>query len=321
VCAVSYLALAAGVVAIAFVADRFVDAAARLADRLGVSALVIGVVVMGFGTSLPEVVVSASAAARGEGAAAIGNVVGSNVVNLTIVLGIAAVIVPITIRGSIVRREAPLALGAMLAYAIAIPVAGTNRVVAAVSLAVIGGGSLVLLLRTSRAPVPAEDPFEIEVTTQVHGAEARRAGEHLGRLGAITVVWLAGLVVASQVLLLGAEGVADAIGLSETATGVLLLAFGTSLPELAAAIAASRARESDLIVGNLWGSNLFNATWVGAAAIVAGPVPGTALWVLAVPLGAGMLAWYFTATERCIRRAEGVLLLVAGAGLTLALAL
>jgi cation:H+ antiporter len=318
---VSYLALAAGVVAIAFVADRFVDAAARLADRLGVSALVIGVVVMGFGTSLPEVVVSASAAARGEGAAAIGNVVGSNVVNLTIVLGIAAVIVPITIRGSIVRREAPLALGAMLAYAIAIPVAVTNRVVAAVTLAVIGGGSLVLLLRTSRSPVPAEDPFEIEVTTQVHGAEARRAGEHLGRLGAITVVWLAGLVVASQVLLVGAEGVADAIGLSETATGVLLLAFGTSLPELAAAIAASRARESDLIVGNLWGSNLFNATWVGAAAIVAGPVPGTALWVLAVPLGAGVLAWYFTATGRCIRRAEGVLLLVAGAGLTLALAL
>jgi cation:H+ antiporter len=101
---------------------------------------------------------------------------------------------------------------------------------------------------------------------------------------------------------------------------VLLLAVGTSLPELAATIAASRAGESDLIVGNLWGSNLFNATLVGAAAMIAGPVPSTPLWILVVPIGAGALAWLFTASSRFIQRIEGVVLLIAGAALTLALA-
>jgi cation:H+ antiporter len=317
---VSFLVLALGVVAIALVADRFVGAAARLADRLGVSALIIGVVVMGFGTSLPEAVVSAGAAARGEGAAAIGNVVGSNVVNVTVVLGIAAVITPIAIRGSVVRREAPLAIVAMLAYAIAVPVATTSRVVPAVTLAVIGTGSLVILLRSSRDPASMEDPFATEVADEVHHAEERKGPEPLGRLGVVTVAWLAALVIASQVLLLGAEGVADVVGLSQTATGVLLLAVGTSLPELAATIAASRAGESDLIVGNLWGSNLFNATWVGAAAMIAGPVPSTPLWILVVPIGAGALAWLFTASSRFIQRIEGVVLLIAGAALTLALA-
>jgi cation:H+ antiporter len=314
---VSFAVLAVGVVALALVADWFVSVAARLADHLGLSAVIIGVVVMGFGTSLPEMVVSAFASARGAGGIAVGNVVGSNVVNVTAVLGIAALIAPLVVRGSVVRREAPLALATVAAFAVAIPASTGGRGLAALVLVVIGGASLAVLFQGARTE--ADDPFGEEVAAEVHAAEARVGDESTLRLGVLTVVGLAALVAASQVLLVGAEGVADLIGLSPTATGVLLLAVGTSLPELAATVAAARAGEGDLIVGNLWGSNLFNATFVGAAALAAGPLPATPAWVLAAPVVVGVVALATMVTGACVTRWEGTGLVVLGVGCAIAL--
>jgi cation:H+ antiporter len=262
--ALSFGAIAVGVVALARASELFVDGAATVADRLRVSRIVIGTVIVGFGTSAPEMLASGLAAAQGEAEVGIGNVVGSNIANVTLVLGAAAVTGgSMRVDSRVLRREMPLSVGAVTGFALLVwtGLAWWHGLVLLVAL----GVALTATLRDGRAPT---DELAIDVGELVAGEADRSLGAEVVR----TSLGLAATVAGAQLLLWGALEVAQRFDLSGGFVGFTVVALGTSLPELVTAVQAARREEHDLIIGNLLGSNLFNATAVGGlVAFLGGP--------------------------------------------------
>ncbi|MGI9602402.1 MAG: calcium/sodium antiporter [Acidimicrobiales bacterium] len=257
------IAAVAGLALLIWAADVFVDGAVALADALDVSPVVIGAVVVGFGTSVPELLVSGLAAAEGDSALGVGNIVGSNVANLSLVLASAGILTVVVATGWTRRRELPLSLMATLGFAIAAADGALSRwegLVLLVALVV----ALGLIMGTSRPADP--DLFPPSVELRLHSTSVARElaravfGLVLTALGAQLVVW-------------GAGEIADELGLSEGFIGFSLVAIGTSLPELVTAITAARRNEVELVVGNLLGSNIFNSLAVGSLIALIGPGP------------------------------------------------
>jgi cation:H+ antiporter len=255
------LALLAGFAGLIFSADRFVDGAAALARHLRMAPLLIGIIVIGFGTSVPEMLVSALAASQGSPGVALGNAYGSNIINIAVVLGLSALLAPVVLRSKPLRRELPI-LAAVTALAVLLMLDGMlSRVDAAVLLAV-----FVMVMSYSVIDVlrHREDALGVDMD--------RELAAHTLSLRA-SVWWLAvGLVlllVSSQVLVWGAVTLALHLGVDDLVVGLTVVAIGTSLPELASAVAAARKGEPDLVVGNVVGSNLFNTlVVVGIAGLI-----------------------------------------------------
>jgi cation:H+ antiporter len=260
-------ACVAGLVLLAVASDHLVLGASALAARFGVSVLVVGVVVIGLGTSMPELFVSSLAAIRGSADVGAGNVVGSNVANLTLVLGVAALVTPVAVRSGILRREVPLMLAATVAFALALR-GGLSRAEGVVLLVLLAV-ALGLLLRWS-ARTASSEPLAEEVAEAVVEPEA---GESVRREAVRACLGLVGTLAGAQLLVTGALGIATAAGLSGGAVGLTIVAGGTSMPELVTAAQASRRGESDLVVGNVLGSNIVNALGVGGAVAVLAPGP------------------------------------------------
>lgn len=301
--ALTILALVAGVALLTYAADQFVLGAARVALVRNLSPLVVGVVIVGFGTSAPELLVSSIAAAGGQPEIAVGNVVGSNIANLSLLLGIGAIIIPIAVASSTVRREAPITVAAMVAYCVAVQGGGISVIEGMVLLIAL---ALAIWKVTTAGGV---DPLAPEVE-----AMAAVAVHSLPTEVVRTLLGLIGTIAGAQLLLWGAVDIADRAGLGEGFVGATLVAIGTSLPELVTVIQSARRRETDLIVGNLLGSNMFNALGVGGVTglIGAGTLDDPALTEFAVvaAVGVGTLAWLMMRTGRSISRREGVALVV-----------
>lgn len=259
---VSIIVLAAGLAILAVAAGQFVVGAARVAVRLRLSPVVVGAVVIGFGTSAPELVVSALAARDGSLELAAGNVVGSNVANLTLVLGVTALITPVGVTSPTLRREAPLCAAAVALFAVLVQ-AGLTRPEGLVLV-----GALVVVLTVVVVAPPPEDRLETEVSEFVEGDGARPP---VRREVLRTAGGLAGTLVGAQLIVTAARELAAAVGLAEGFVGLTVVAVGTSLPELATGVQAARRAETDLLVGNLLGSNIFNSLGVGGVAALAGP--------------------------------------------------
>lgn len=305
----SVLGIVVGLALLTVAADQFVVGATRIAARLRVSTVVIGAVVIGFGTSAPELVVSVLAGVQGSLDLAVGNIVGSNVANLTLVLGIAALVAPVGVDSAVLRREAPLSLGLVLLLGLLLQ-SGTLTLLDGALLFVGLVVALSLTLWSARRPsatgaLPAADTVQ----------EFLQAGGRLS-LPRESIRTLLGLLVtlgAAQLLVVSASTAARELGLSEAFIGLTVVAIGTSLPELATAVQAARRRETDLLIGNLLGSNLFNSGAVAAAAAFSGagqPLGpsitgvGTLLMV-----GVATLATLFMVTNRQVHRFEGFVLL------------
>ncbi|MEE8602646.1 sodium:calcium antiporter [Euzebya tangerina] len=301
------LAIVAGVIALAWAADQFVIGAARVALMRRVPALVVGVVIIGFGTSAPELLVSALAVADDNTGVAIGNVVGSNLANLTLLLGMGALIVPLTVQSRTVRVEAPLVLASTIAFGVAVQ-DGVGRW-EGIALAAGLVASLAIVVRQPASASPVPDAVGEDVT-ELADAEHHRIGIESAR----TAVGLVATVGSAQLLLWGALRVADETGLSGGFVGVTLVAVGTSLPELVTVIQSARRRQTDLIVGNLLGSNLFNALAVGGIIGILGgpPVDDPALTITATgaAIGAAVIATVAMVTRRTVTRSEGAVLIV-----------
>jgi cation:H+ antiporter len=298
------LGIVAGLAVLTAAADWFVIGAVRLAAHLRLSAVVIGAVIIGFGTSAPEMVVSGLAAGQGSLDIAVGNIVGSNIANLTLVLGAATMVTTITVAGATLRREIPLALGATVVFAVLVQ-GGLTRWEGLVLLAGITA-AVGLILAAARSGDDEELTHEVEEFLTDAPIDLRR---ELAR----TLVGLAGTVGAAQLLVVSATSVASSLGLQEGFVGLTIVAIGTSLPELATSMQAARKDETDLIVGNLLGSNLFNSLAVGGVAALAGPGPvgdptltGPAIWLM---LGVAVLAKVFMGTGQRVVRQEGGILL------------
>lgn len=254
--------LVGGLVVLAWSADRFVLGAAASARYLGLPALVIGMVVIGFGTSAPELVVSAFAAAGGNPELALGNAYGSNIANIALILGVTAVIAPIAVRRAILRQEIPILLvatGLAFVLLLDLELSRADAVMLLTAFAAYMVWSVYTGMRTKGDVLARE-------------VEAEVAEHHLSKRAAIgwLIAGLVLLVVSSHFLVEGAVGVATALGLSDLVIGLTVVAVGTSLPELASAIAAVRKGENDLVLGNIIGSSLFNGlAVVGIAGAIA----------------------------------------------------
>lgn len=244
------LAVLIGLVLLVWSADRFVEGAVSTARHLGMSPLLIGMVVVGFGTSAPEMLVSAIAAFQGNPGIALGNAYGSNIANIALILGAAALISPIAVQSRVLRRELPVLAAVTLLAAWQIRDGEITRMDALVLLAVFGG----LLAWSVRQGIRERADTlggEMEQELAARTMPIRRA---VGWL----LIGLVVLVASSRILVWGAVEIAAGFGISDLVIGLTIVAAGTSLPELASSIIAARKGESDIALGNVIGSNLFN---------------------------------------------------------------
>lgn len=299
------LGILVGLAILTVAADQFVAGAARLAVVFRISPIVVGAVIIGFGTSAPELLVSGLAGLQGSLDLAIGNIVGSNVANLTLVLGVAAVITPIIVRSPVLKREAPLSLGVTVLFALLVQ--GGVGLLEGVLLVGALIASLTWIIRSARGH---DDAMAGEVEEFLHGNLPSPRREAVR-----TALGLLATLGAAQLLVMSATTVAAELGLNEGFIGLTVVAIGTSLPELATAITAARKGETDLIVGNLLGSNLFNSGAVGATAAFAGAGlvidPVIAVLGISLMVGISIVATLFMVTGKRVVRWEGIVLLIA----------
>ncbi|WP_062380029.1 calcium/sodium antiporter [Demequina pelophila] len=355
--ALAILATLLGLALVAWSADKFVDGAAAVAQHLGMAPLLVGMVIIGFGTSAPELAVSAFAAADGEPGLALGNAIGSNIANIGLILGATAIVMPIAVRRGVLRSELPFVLLVTVLLAGLLVDRHLSRADAMILVAVLVGYLAWSIWRGTRredapggaaappggAPVdapgapPADAPgAEPEPATPASSAdrdplvatvvaEEERIGLSKKAAWTWTLVGMALLIVASRVLVWGATGIAERLGWSELVIGLTVVAIGTSAPELAAGLAAARRGAADLVLGNVIGSNLFNALGVvGLAGLIAPTaVEDVALTrdipALLVITVALILMAYHPRRDGRINRIEGGVLLVAWIGYTVVL--
>lgn len=297
--------------------EMLVRGASALARELGVSPLVVGLTVVAFGTSAPELAVNVSAAWRGDAALAFGNVVGSNIANIGLILGIAALVRALEVRGSVVSREIPM-MGVATAAAI---ILGLDRLVRAPELYDRADGLMLLLLfgvflyYTVAEVLRGRtlDPLVAEAETGTRGSRLHTiaGGVLVGALGLVILIVGADLTVGAAVTL------ATALGVPKSVIGLTLVAVGTSLPELAISLIAVRRGQLDLAVGNVVGSNLFNLLFVLGATATILPVPipaGGAVDLLALAGFSAALLVVSLSSHRRIVRGEGAVLLAAYLG-------
>ena len=290
-----------GAALLAVAANQLVIGSSRLATAARVAPIAIGALVLGFGTSAPEMMTSGLAAARGETDVAVGNILGSSIANLTLVLGAVCVYRPLRVSRRVLWHEAPIAIAACVAFLIALHL-GFGRMVGAALL----GGAGLFVWRALTAP-------DDTATPDAGGVFDGDRPHPLGPEAARTVLGLIGTIGGAQLLLVGALGIADSLGISAAFAGLTLVALGTSLPELVTVLQAARHDEADLVAGNLFGSNVFNFLAVGgiSALVATAPVEPTTLMVLAGVLAIAVsgLAWLLSANGQRLNRWEGGALL------------
>lgn len=293
-----------GLVVLAIASDQFVKGSVRLAVVLKISPIVVGSLVVGFGTSAPEMVVSAVAALDGNLEIGVGNVIGSNVANVSLVLGCAALVAAVPVQASTIRGVLPISVVSVLVFA-GLLQGSFNRLDGAI-LAALLVVALWLLLRRSRV-AGGDQPSDL---SDFVGGSAPAATNEIVR----TALGLAFVVGSAWAVVEGAEQIADELDLSGGFVGFTLVAIGTSAPELFTAVAAARRNAIDLLIGNLLGSNMFNSLAVGAAIALAGPgkvedgflaVAGSAMMVAVVMLSAAIMI-----SKRRVNRLEGAVLLL-----------
>ena len=302
------LSIAAGLALLYGGAEGLVRGSAGLALRLGLSPLVVGLTVVAFGTSSPELVVSLDAAVAGRGALALGNVIGSNISNYALILGVTALIRPLKAETQLIRVDIPLVIAASGVVGLFLLDGELGRIEG--GLLVIGlAAYLVFTLRKARqAPAPERAALAEDVPAPPTGSAWRD--------GLLAAGGLALLVAGARLLVSGAVVVAEALGMSQAVIGLTVVAVGTSLPELATSIVAALGGKGDLAVGNVVGSNLFNLLGILGLAALVRPLAGTGISVfdVGVMIGLAVLLLPLMRTGFALSRREGTLLLLAYAG-------
>jgi cation:H+ antiporter len=256
-----FLAVIFGLVLLVWSADRFVDGAAATARHFGMPSLLIGMVIVGFGTSAPEMVVSVLAASQGNPGLALGNAYGSNITNIALILGLTALLSPIAFHSQVLRKELPI-LTAITALAAWQVWDGAITRLDALVLLVVFAGVMGWSIWQGMQKKPDTLGSEMEHELEVHPLPLRRAVLWL-------VIGLLLLIVSSRILVWGAVAIAQGFGVSDLIIGLTIVAVGTSLPELASSLIAIRKGEHDIALGNVLGSNLFNTlAVVGLAGMI-----------------------------------------------------
>jgi cation:H+ antiporter len=307
------LAIIGGFVVLTWSADRFVVGASAIAYNLKVSPLIIGLTIVGLGTSAPEMLVSMMAAWQGNSGLAVGNALGSNIVNTGLILGVSALIIPLKVHSSIIRRELPVLLLVMV-IALLLLLDGTLGRLDGIIL--LTGMALVMtwLIRVGLTTQTAEDPMTDEY------ADEMPVGMGMGRAALWLIVGGLCLLGSSRLLVWGAVSIAESMGISDLVIGLTVVALGTSLPELAATVMSALKNEHDIALGNVIGSNIFNLLAVlGLPGLINPEAIDTEVLTRDFPVMVGLtlalfvMAYGFRGPGR-INRFEGTLLLAGFCG-------
>ena len=301
---VDILMVLGGLVALYFGAEFLVRGASSMALRLGITPLIIGLTVVSFGTSAPELLVSL----LGSDDISIGNILGSNIANIALILGAASLIRPIEVQSQAVRREMPVMLAATVFFMVLI-YDGYLSVVDGILLLVAMSAYLFYMYLQARKDMAA---YEAQVADEIGDVDPTQSSNL--KDGALVVAGIAGLAAGAHFMVTGASSIAATFGVSELVIAISIVAFGTSLPELATSTVASFRGESDISVGNVIGSNIFNLLFVmGIVAVALGGIQVSAealsidMWVM---FAISVLIWPLLRTGHILNRWEGAFLLV-----------
>lgn len=293
----SFIMLVFGFVLLVWGADKFVAGASALARRLGVSPLLVGLTIVAFGTSAPELAVSLTAALQGANEIAVGNVVGSNIFNLLMVAGLSAVVCPLVMDRTLLRRDWPISLAAAVLLLVFIaPDLTISRIEGVILLVVF---ALVLGMQI-RAALKNRDTLESE--------EDEITMPPL-MIGVNIVLGLACIIIGGQLAVNGATGIARMFGLSETLIGLTIVAIGTSLPELVTSLVAARKGQNEIAMGNVIGSNIFNLLLILGVSATITPIPVQATSIIDALVLIGIsIVFYLPARRGKLGRAPGVIM-------------
>jgi cation:H+ antiporter len=329
---IAVLTLVLGMGVLLFGGYWLVDGAVRIARRLGMSTLLIGLTVVAFGTSAPELAFNVTAAVKGSSGLSFGNVVGSNIANIALVLGLAALVRPLFVHGRVVKRELPLLItitlvSVALAWRQFTPatsgdgaIAAYNRIDGIILLALF---ALLAWQWIQAGIADGPDPLATEAATKAHpeideDPERRRDSGRMAVASGMFLTGLVALVLGADLAETGAVDVARALGLSETVIGLTIIAFATSLPEVVTSLIAARKGHGDLAVGNIVGSNLFNLCLVLGVTATVSPVeipPRWGMWDLGVmTLLTIVLLPMAVSNKGHITKIEGVFLVICYVG-------
>jgi cation:H+ antiporter len=295
-----------GLLGLFFGGNWLVQGASRLAASLGVSALIIGVTIVAFGTSMPEMLVGITAAARGASDIAIGNVIGSNIANIGLILALAGLVLVIPIHIDLIKREIPVVIGgSVLVWLMALDgqISGPEGGLLVLGLILF---NIVMIRAARRERLKPDEERELQEEEHITGPINRWL--ELGRI----VVGLAVLLVGAELLVNGAVAVARALQVSELVIGVTLVAVGTSLPELVTSVIAAARRHEDILFGNVVGSNIFNLFGILGVTALVRPIPvADQLFAFDFPvmLGFALVLVVFGLRGRLPRWASALLLL------------
>ncbi len=284
--------------------EALVEGSRQLAVRFGVQPLVIGLTVVALGTSTPELAATLAASLQGAPEVAFGNVVGSNIANLGLVLGLGAMVHALRVQARFLRREVPFMAASSLLMMWFAWDGKIGRIEAFVLLFLLAV-FLSVQFNTEKERPETRKAFDSEYAMK----PVRGTGWLLG----LIVIGIAALTLGAKALIVGAVGLARAFGIGERVIGLTLVAFGTSLPELAGTLVAAAKREGDIILGNLIGSNVFNVLFILGAAVMMRPLridASSAEIDLAVMLFFSVLVWLLMMTGKRVARWEGVMLVL-----------
>ncbi len=303
--------LAAGFTMLIKGADFFVDGSSGIASRFGIPQLVVGLTIVAMGTSAPEAAVSISAALKGNAGITIGNVAGSNILNILVILGFTAILAKKTVQvaSSTIKYEMPFMIVTMLTLLWMGYAENEISRLEGAGLWVLFLSYLLYLFKMAKKGIgsnPAGDEGEIA------GSEGEKKEKRLAMLALFTIIGLALIVIGSSVTVDAATAVARIIGLSERFIGLTIVALGTSLPELFTSVSAARKGSADIAIGNIVGSNIFNVLFVVGTSALITPVVFESKFIVdfIVAVAAGVLLWGFSHSGRSLNRVEGGLLLL-----------
>ena len=298
------LFLALGFVMLVKGADWFVDGAAGIATKFKIPQLIIGLTIVAMGTSAPEAAVSIAAAAKGSADITIGNIVGSNILNILIILGISAVITPLAIAKSTLKVDIPVVLGATVLLLV-LGLDGNIKLIDGIILLVIFVAYLIYLYFSAKSGAEDEPQKEITIIKAL----------------IFTVIGLALIILGSNVTVNAATALARIFGLSERFIGLTIVALGTSLPELFTSVMAARKKNADIAIGNIVGSNIFNLLFVVGISSCIIPVPFDKAFIFdfIVAIISVVLLWLCSIKNKKLGRIAGIIMLLCYAGYFIAI--
>ncbi|PWB86479.1 calcium/sodium antiporter [Methanobrevibacter thaueri] len=277
--------------------DFFVDGASSIASHLKIPTIIVGLTIVAFGTSAPEAAVSITSSLTGSNAMAVSNVIGSNLFNMLMVIGIAALLSNLLMEKSVLKKDLPFLVAITLLFAIFIFIGWDITNIEGIILLIILAGYIIYLIRGSKKSKNANDVEAAKFT--------------LPKSIILIIIGLAGIIIGGDLVVDSASAIAIALGMSETLVGLTIVAIGTSLPELVTSITALRKGENQLVIGNVIGSNIFNILFVlgASSAISRIPLDSSMLIDVLFMMGVTILCFIFGKTQDKYDKKEGVILI------------